>query len=180
MGGEAFQEEELIMIIERIETAAEDVLNGLNIKAVPVPVEDIASKNGIKIRRGPSKEFSGILIRKDGKALIGVNDDESSARQRFTIAHELAHFFLHTKKDAFVDYVQYRDHIESVKRSPQEREANMFAAALIMPRKSLEKDFKSIAKKGLSDDEIDSLAIKYQVSSEAMRFRLLNLNLRSS
>ena len=55
----------------------------------------------------------------------------------------------------------------------------MFAAALIMPRKTLEKDFKSIAKNGFADEELESLATKYQVSAEAMRFRLMNLNLRT-
>jgi Zn-dependent peptidase ImmA (M78 family) len=169
----------MIIGIEKIECAAEQILLSLNIRTIPVPVEEIASRSGIKISRGPSNEFSGILIRKKDFALIGVNSKDSSTRQRFTIAHELAHFYLHRRKDTFVDYVKYRDNKESVKHSPEERQANMFAAALIMPRKALEKDFKTISRRDFTDDELDDLASKYQVSSDAMRFRLINLRLRA-
>ncbi|HDL84870.1 MAG TPA: ImmA/IrrE family metallo-endopeptidase [Candidatus Acetothermia bacterium] len=163
------------MSLERIESKAEEVLDALNVKSIPVPVEMIADRMHIVIRRGPSKEFSGLLIRKDDRALIGVNSNEVAVRQRFTIAHELGHFLLHPKKDAFVDY---RDNKSDVKRDPKERQANMFAAALLMPRKSLGKDFKSFAKNGFTEMELQMLADKYQVSEDAMRFRLINLNLK--
>jgi Zn-dependent peptidase ImmA (M78 family) len=166
------------MILEKVESKAEKILEALNIKTIPVPVEDIASKLNIKISRAPSSEFSGMLIRKNGHALIGINDDESTSRQRFTIAHELGHYFLHTKKDTFIEYTEYRDNKKEIMRTVPERQANMFAAALLMPRTYLEKDFKIIAKKGFTEDELEILAEKYQVSEDAMRFRLMNLNLK--
>lgn len=162
------------MILEQIETRAETILKKLNIKSLPVPVEDIADKYQIRISRAPNKDFSGILIRKDGHALIGVNSEESSVRQRFTVAHELGHFFLHPNKDAFVDY---RDNKEGVVRTPREKQANMFAAALLMPRQTLLKEFRALAKEGFSEDELQILARKYDVSDDAMRYRLMNLNL---
>lgn len=162
------------MILEKIELKIEEILTSLELKTLPIPVEDVASKLNIKIRRGPSKAFSGLLIRKDGHALIGVNNSEAPVRQRFTIAHELGHFYLHPRKDAFIDY---RDNKKDVMRTPAERQANMFAASLLMPRSFLEKDFKNISKKGFTEDELEKLADKYQVSEEAMRFRLINLNL---
>jgi Zn-dependent peptidase ImmA (M78 family) len=161
------------MILEHIETQAEAILRKAGIGSLPVPVEEIAAKHQIRIRRAPHRDFSGMLIRKDGHALIGVSTSEPSVRQRFTIAHELGHFFLHTDKDAFVDY---RDNMKGIVRTPREKEANMFAAALLMPRQILLKDFRAIAKDGLSDDELSSLAKKYVVSEDAMRFRLINLN----
>jgi len=51
----------------------------------------------------------------------------------------------------------------------------MFAAALLMPRKVLLRDFRAIAKYGFSDDELLDLARRYRVSEDAMRFRLINL-----
>ena len=164
-----------IMILEKIESEVEKTLVKLNAKTVPVPVEEIASKLNIKISRAPSKDFSGLLIRKNGSALIGVNSNEAPVRQRFTIAHELGHFFMHPRKDAFVDY---RDNKKEIMRTPVERHANMFAAALLMPRSLLEKDFKNIAKNGFTEDELEKLADKYQTSEDAMRFRLMNLNLQ--
>ena len=164
----------MIMIFEKIEEKAEETLSEFDIKSIPIPVEEISSRLNIQISRAASKDFSGLLIRKDGHALIGVNSIEAPVRQRFTIAHELGHFFLHPQKDTFVDY---RDNREDVVRTPREREADMFAAALLMPRSSLVKDFKSLAKSGFTEDELQLLARKYQVSEKAMRFRLLNLNL---
>jgi Zn-dependent peptidase ImmA (M78 family) len=166
------------MISENIELKAEQVLNDLNIKDTPVPVEEIASRAQIKISRAPSKDFSGLLIRKDGHALIGVNDDEAPVRQRFTIAHELGHFYLHPNKDAFVDYRNHKDNNKDAATTIKERQANMFAAALLMPRKSLMKDFNNIAK-GLTDDEACTILSKrYEVSDDAMKFRLKNLGLQ--
>jgi Zn-dependent peptidase ImmA (M78 family) len=136
--------------------------------------EQIAEKLGIRIKRAPSDDFSGILLRKDGKALIGVNNTESHVRQRFTIAHELGHFFLHQAKDAFVDY---RDNQHGGIRSSKEREANMFAAAFLIPRTSLVADVKKISSKGIFEIEIENLAKKYDVSKESMNYRLLNLGL---
>lgn len=165
------------MIIETIESRAEEVLRKLNIKTLPVPVEDIAGKLQIRISRAPNGEFSGMLLRKGGHALIGVNSNEPPLRQRFTIAHELGHFFLHPEKDAFVDY---RDNKKGVMRTPREKHANMFAAALLMPRKTLLKDFKTIADDdGFSEEDLTTLARKYEVSEDAMRFRLINLNIRA-
>jgi len=161
------------MIIEKIENITEEILNKLSIKNIPVQVDEIASKLQIKISRAPSKDFSGLLIRKDGHALIGINNNEASVRQRFTIAHELGHFFLHPRKDTFVDY---RDNKKDVMRTAVEKQANMFAAALLMPRTLLEKDFRALIKKGFGEDELTILADKYQVSEDAMKFRLLNLN----
>ena len=164
------------MILEKIEEKANETLTAFGAKTTPVPIEEIASKLGIKISRGPSKDFSGILIRKDGTALIGVNSSEAAVRQRFTIAHELGHYYLHPKKDTFIDY---RDNKKEMDHSPREREADMFAAALLMPREQIEKDFRVLAKNGFTEDELKKLAARYQVSETAMKLRLWNLNLQN-
>lgn len=163
------------MTIERIEKIAQDVLKKSGITSVPVQVESIAFKHGIRISRGPNKDFSGILIRKNELALIGVNSTEASVRQRFTIAHELGHFFIHENKDTFIDY---RDNKTGTTHSPREREANMFAAALLMPRHLIKTDHKFFANQGMfTEQEVEKMAEKYDVSAEAMKLRLLNLHL---
>lgn len=166
------------MISEKIETKAEETLNDLNIKGTPIPIEEVATRLNLKISRAPSKDFSGLLIRKDGHALIGVNSSEAPVRQRFTIAHEIAHFVLHPLRDTFVDY--RHDHEKGKSKSSKEYEADMFAAALLMPRKNIIKDFNSVSK-GLNDDEVRVvLARRYDVSDDAMRYRLKNLGLALS
>lgn|SRR5579862_524328 len=162
------------MVLEKIEAAAEELLARFDIKGVPIPIEDVARHLDIRISRAPSKDFSGLLIRKDGHALIGVNSSEAPVRQRFTIAHELGHFVLHPQKDAFVDFRKDRNSTEA--KPPRERHADMFAAALLMPRQALLKDFRRLTKDGYSDDLPAKLAKQYAVSEDAMRFRLINLN----
>lgn len=161
-------------MFKKVELKAEETLKKLGISDVPIPVEEMAGKLQIKISRAPSSDFSGLLIRKDGRALIGVNSNEPRVRQRFTIAHELGHFILHTQKDTFVDY---RDNKKEIMRTPKEWQANMFAAALLMPRVELVRNFINIAKNGFSDDELKQLAERYDVSEDSMRFRLINLHL---
>ena len=60
-----------------------------------VDLDKIAEDSGIDITYEdlPSNE-SGYLICSSGKYIIGVNRKHNKKRQRFTIAHELGHYFL--------------------------------------------------------------------------------------
>ena len=162
------------MLLETIELAAEQLLVKLAIREIPTPIEDVARSLDIRISRAPSADFSGLLIRKYGRALIGVNSSEAPVRQRFTIAHEIGHFILHPQQDAFVDFRKGKQQGET--QLPRERHADMFAAALLMPRKNLLRDFRRLAKDGYTDEITETLAKQYAVSVDAMRFRLMNLN----
>lgn len=159
---------------EEIEKIVVDLHEKMGIKQVPVPIEQIVESLGIKIKRAPSEDFSGLLLRKDGKALMGINDSEPHVRQRFTIAHELGHFYLHPAKDAFVDY---RHTQGGGVRSSKERQANIFAAAFLIPRITLIAEVNKRVSAGIFDAEIEELAKKYDVSKESMNYRLLNLGL---
>jgi Zn-dependent peptidase ImmA (M78 family) len=161
-----------------IEKRAEEILDESGLRAIPVPIEDIAAHFKLHIGKAASKDFSGLLIRKeDGAALIGINSNENPRRQRFTIAHEIGHFFLHLDKNVLVDY---RSNTRGKHRTPKEKEADIFAASLLMPRQELTKDFVKVAGGVLTDqDQIRSvvslLATKYEVSDEAMNIRILGL-----
>lgn len=163
---------------EKMEVAAERLLSKLGVTEVPIPIEHIAYLLGLRISRAPSTEFSGLLLRKDGKALIGVNSSEAQVRQRFTIAHEIGHFVLHPQKDAFVDFRQSTPAREV--RPTRERQADMFAAALLMPRRALLKDFRRLSGDVHVESITKTLSKRYFVSKEAMRFRLLNIKVLAS
>ena len=163
-----------------IEQKAEQILNESGLRSIPVPIEDIAAHYKLQIGKATSSDFSGILIRKDGAALIGINSTDTPRRQRFTIAHEIGHFFLHPTKEVLVDY--RRTSNKGAHRTPKEREADIFAASLLMPRQELIKDFMRVAGGVLTDEEqtknvVSLLATKYEVSDEAMNIRLLGLSL---
>lgn len=164
-------------MIRAIEEKAEQILEAAQITAVPVDVSDLSKKLDIVIKYAPSAEFSGLLYRKDGQAFMAINNKDPEVRQRFTIAHELGHYFLHPQKDTFVEF---RDNGTTAPRSLKEIQANQFGAALLMPRKNLLKDIASYQETGITDTVIQALAERYQVSEKSMNYRLRNLNFISS
>lgn len=101
--------------------------------------------------------------------VIKVNRYESPERQRFTIAHEIAHFLLH--KDyiltGVIDNVMYRSTLGSKK----ETEANKMAADILMPMNAVRDE---LDKLNVSDLSIAAtkLADIFKVSVPAMKVRL--------
>jgi len=159
---------------------AQEVLRQGKIKSAPVPVETLARLLGAAIRLEPFPgELSGMVMRRpDGTAVIGVNSIEGPTRQRFTIAHELGHLLMHRDEDVHVDErfpFAFRDPKSSKAIDDKEIEANQFAAELLMPESLLRKDLKDVDLDIETDDMVAKLAAKYQVSTQAMTFRLSRL-----
>lgn len=163
-----------------IERHTETLLQEFGATNAPIPVDRIAKSLGATIRYEPydnseGDDISGILFREGGKVIIGVNASHSEVRQRFTIAHEIGHLRLHTG-DLFVDGAARplrRDQRASQAIDRREISANQFAAALLMPKKLLSTNLKSVRLVPLS--LVHSLAEEFEVSAEAMAFRLKNL-----
>ncbi|MDI9636216.1 ImmA/IrrE family metallo-endopeptidase [Geitlerinema splendidum] len=113
------------------------------------------------------------------KAIIGINDRHPENRQRFTIAHELGHYLLHEQEKLHVDrrfQIQLRDGNSSKGEREEEKEANLFAAELLMPTSFIQQDLAGVEGLDLEDDAaIADLAKKYGVSTQAMTFRLAYL-----
>lgn len=146
----------------------------------PVPVERIARSHGLTIRyEATDKEsVSGALYVEDGEGVIGVNENHSKNRQRFTVAHELGHYLLHGRSRAaqtvFFDrkFVWNRDSESALATNPEEIEANQFAAELLVPLEMLRVDVESGGYNVEDDDDMARLAQRYRVSLQALMFRL--------
>lgn len=164
------------------ESRAVSVLNEAGVTKHPVRVDRIAKSHQIKIRYEPLEdELSGMIFFKGDIPVIGVNARHNANRQRFTIAHELGHFFLHSdvlRRGAHVDKVVTilnRDSEAARGVSNIEIEANQFAAELLMP-KFLIAAF--LGKNGLDirmmpdDDIIAEMAKAFRVSMTAIAIRL--------
>lgn len=172
------------MNISRIRAIVEELLK-VHGASFPVDVELIAEKVGVEIKRDALKhDLSGFAYQKFNTRFIGVNDSDGPQRQRFTIAHELGHLFLHKQDTVSYDQgmIMLRDNHSSDGTDIKEIEANRFAAELLMPEKSIQDDVTAYGSSVdlLSDStEIDSLidrlATKYNVSNSAMRVRLTTL-----
>lgn len=140
-------------------------------KRPPVPVVRLASSLGLKVFRAAQRDpnVSGMLRAEDGTYVIYVNAQESPVRRRFTIAHEIGHFELHrsqlggVKVDVLAD-LKLPTFQRSGAWSPVEREANVFAAELLMPQEAV---------RNLSRNcDLETLAHIFQVSQSAMAIRL--------
>src|SRR5258708_36841703 len=87
------------------EQKAVKLLDELGIDELPVPIEEVAISLGAEIDYVPyDGDVSGMLYRGDDEhILIGVNSRHASTRQRFTIAHEIAHLKMHKGTPMFID-----------------------------------------------------------------------------
>jgi Zn-dependent peptidase ImmA (M78 family) len=168
----------------RAEQVAIDLLERLGVDAPPVDVERIARQLDVKVRFEPlDGGLSGALYRSaDGRAVLGVNNWHVETRQRFTIAHELGHLLMHPD-ELFVDGVLKRDDDSSLAIKSHEIEANSFAAELLMPRKLLLEEINRALGENATPDPkrlVGQLATLFDVSEQAMQFRLMNLGLAVS
>jgi len=175
---------------KKIRGLVRHILKEAGVTEAPVPVEHLVRAQGAELRMQglevpDSSNISGFLYREHGKAIIGVNAAHHPNRQRFTVAHELGHLLLHGAADGIrVDDVHVdrsfhlRSQLSSEGTDPAEREANFFAAELLMPEHFLRAE-------ALSFDLVDDAAAKdlakrYGVSVQAMMIRLANLGILKS
>jgi Zn-dependent peptidase ImmA (M78 family) len=145
---------------------------------VPVNVYKLCDVLGIEIHvRDMSEvenqkghETSGALGVNGDEKVIFINASDVRERQRFTIAHELGHYFMHVDKNSDPDYVSVSFRLD---RNPKEREADWFAAELLMPEERVRKEHG-----GNKATSLSRMARKFDVSTVAMSYKLDLLGLR--
>jgi Zn-dependent peptidase ImmA (M78 family) len=143
-------------------------------KTLPVAVEAIARQCQISVQYVPlDDEISGMAFIRNDVAIIVVNAVHHPNRQRFTLAHELAHHILHAndlRDHVHVDTaVLQRNEKSSAGNDIKEVEANSFAAELLMPQALL----KAFGRVDVNDEwKVAELARKFRVSPAAMAIRL--------
>lgn len=172
---------------QHIRNLVKEILLSNNIKSAPVDIKKIADNLKIQIvEQNAEDEVAGFLLKDfDSKnALIGVNTHHHPNRQRFTIAHELGHYFLHDYEGVHFDSkttglrMYLRNEKSTTGTDLEEREANLFAAELLMPESLLRDDLAEVEAVYLIDDNdetIRNLAEQYGVSVRALTYRLANL-----
>src|SRR6266481_4811537 len=97
----------------------------------------IAAKNEIEVKAKPdtTEGVSGMLLRHGNSfGILYATHIDSDGFQRFSVAHELAHYFL----EGHIDHVLPKDgvHVSEAgftSADPYELEADQFAAGLLMP-----------------------------------------------
>jgi Zn-dependent peptidase ImmA (M78 family) len=137
---------------------------------LPVKVGALAQALGLKVVVATlPMSISGLIKPGDDGYIVKVNRFESKERQRFTIAHEIAHYLIHRDhiRSGIVDSVLYRSKLSS----RTEAEANKLAADIIMPMGLVSKHLTELTATDRGD-EIGALSELFNVSRQAMEIRL--------
>jgi len=158
-----------------------EYLSNISIDDLPINIDILVKKLRIDLVNYTfDDDISGVLVLNESQPTIGVNQGHSEVRRRFTIAHELGHFILHKDQGTmFMDKILFRKNSEkySSKDEKLEKEANYFAANVLMPENAVRDLFSESIIDFYDDEDIRTLASKFKVSSSAMTYRLINLGL---
>jgi Zn-dependent peptidase ImmA (M78 family) len=160
-----------------VKKAANEILHKYGFQKPPVDIFEIASNEGFAIRyfwpEGKLSDYdsiSGLLNNKANAKEVFLNATETPERQAFTLAHELGHALLGHKPNEYGVY--RRDSLYDLKKPDKEKEADLFAAELLMPSDHLKKYIKD---NNLTTADVNQLAGAFGVSKSAMSFRLKNM-----
>lgn len=140
----------------------------LGLYYLPIPVENIIKCYGLQVVYDSDMEddLSGYIEVSGNTWCIGINQYHSARRQRFTLAHELAHYILHRdqiqREGRHTDKILLRDG----ENGDIEAEANHFAGHLLVPKQSLLELVANPNKRNIS-----TLADAFDVSIAAIRYR---------
>ena len=127
----------------------------------------------IEVVKGGLEHVDAWLLRRDdGTGVIRVSDTIPDLnRQRFSIAHELGHWILHEGRSQ--GYLCTAKDLRDYTHSPEEIEANLFAASLLIPRNF-------ISPSALTSDpnfnEVENLANTCKTSLTSAARRLVELS----
>jgi Zn-dependent peptidase ImmA (M78 family) len=170
--------------VQTPEGQAQELLDQLSITTVPVPVERIPKLLGAELRYSPlDEQLSGFVFIKDGTPIIGVNSLHHPNRQRFTISHEVAHLCMHRRHITNTVHVDKGFPVSMLKRDSKsaagterlEIEANRFAAALLIPRRTLDQLLDEARIDIEDESELSAYAKRFRVSKAMLNFRIRNL-----
>lgn len=117
--------------------------------------------------------ISGMCIKEDNnKYYIAINSKQTKGRQNFTLAHELYHMFYDNNKNSVICTEELGN------RSITEKNADEFASFLLIPLRTLLKNWNECGKKSLLE-KIIYMEQTYAVSHKAMLYFLENYGLIS-
>lgn len=147
---------------------ANRLLSKYEMNVPPIRIEDIVMGEGVEVFEVDfdtnNDLISGFIDH--GESTIYLNKFESDDRQAFTLAHELGHWLLHHQdlEEGSELAVMYRKTDPSRNNDPKEKEANCFAANLLVPKFLLDKY--------VNKASVPELAKIFGVSKQLITYRL--------
>ncbi len=159
----------------------------IDLELEPIPFDDLILKYDIEA--AISADFKSIYVDAEQYSLMEKGPVWKLNRLRFTIAHELAHYFLHQDIPRKADFSLQKSYAVwnqnyRGRKYEIEREANEFAGNLLVPKFRLEEFFNEFANQienlvpnfikndQLRDQFTQSIAQKFMVNSQVIGIRL--------
>ncbi|MEX1118933.1 MAG: ImmA/IrrE family metallo-endopeptidase [Terrimicrobiaceae bacterium] len=179
---------------ERYETLREDrtpidvfAFFEIDLGLDPIPFDDLTMK--YRVEAAITADFTGIYLDAEQYALMERGPVWKLNRLRFTVAHELAHYFLHrnlSRPENFASMPAFARWTESYggQKYDAEQEANEFAGRLLVPDARLKACFDEFAPEAeklvphfmasgsLRDKFAEKIAPKFGVNSQVIAIRL--------
>ena len=139
---------------------------------LPVPIESIAEDLlGLRVDESDDLDCSGLLVPARREIWVNAREAaESAGRRRFTIAHELGHWICQMLEGHTAPIYCRAVEPTNGGNPPEEREANVFAAELLMSEPAVRDEFARA-------DSVEAMAARFGVSAEALHWRLYNFGL---
>lgn len=139
---------------------------------IPIPIVALCQQEGLRVLETDFTEpdIAGLILGRNNHYTIYINRLDPAPRKRFTIAHELGHYLLHLQGQIYdKGFRDTRATLRTAFRyarhtSPYEKEANRFAAEILMPEKPM------VEYSQLTDSV--TMAQIFSVSAQALHIRL--------
>ncbi len=154
---------------DAVDPPAERLLRDLGItEPGEIDAEVIACAVGVTVRYRRLGVGDARIVGLGDRAIITVDDRASRVRQRFSVAHELGHWHHHRGRRLICHGAEQQDGAAGC-----EREADGYAADLLMPRFMLEP---LVAGVPMSFDLVCQIAATFGVSTMAAALRLADVH----
>lgn len=157
-----------IMNNQQIEQVAEIIRNQWKLGIGPIPdLIDTLEMHGIRVftiklnKTELVKKFDGLHTIVNKIPIIVINDNDPGDRQRFTLAHELAHLIFNNKLNEDMD---------------EENACNVFAGAFLFPKESVLKELGE-NRTAIELKELDLLKHEFGVSMLSILHRAEELQI---
>lgn len=168
-----------------IDKKARTILEKFDLLELPVDPLKLANIENIDVYNANFKKIGkedyvlGAIKKDENKKIsIYVNEKDTYNRRRFTIAHELGHFYLGHLNESTNQIVELERNAGYNTSNNIEVEANQFAAALLMEKNAVTENFRILKNANCTIDYTTStLSDLFGVSQQAMKYRLKNLGL---
>lgn len=159
---------------KEINRLAETIREGLELD-LPVKIEEAVERLGGTLEFAPLDSKIEALVQKNGERFkIIVRDTNPPKRNRFSVAHELGHLFLHMgyllDPDKWTNAQEYTDSVYfRYGHGVEEDEANEFAAAFLMPESEFKNAVQTAAENG--ECSLEDIAKFFDASTAAVSRR---------